>query len=220
MTKSTTENTTINQFFEAWLINKFFFCNIILKNMMNKAISLIIFSLVLASSATNTVSAQVQLVSPVMGNQQQVLQVAYINSLELLELIPGKAEASRAIEELNRKYKDELALMQNDYNAKYTAFLSNQNNLAESIKLRRMQELYEQEQSINRFMKVAQEDIESQENQLIVPLKERLKAAVNQVGIEQGYVCIYDMANTAIAFLTPNAIDATPYVKAKLNIKK
>lgn len=188
--------------------------------MMNKAISLIIFSLVLASSATNTVSAQVQLVSPVMGNQQQVLQVAYINSLELLELIPGKAEASRAIEELNRKYKDELALMQNDYNAKYTAFLSNQNNLAESIKLRRMQELYEQEQSINRFMKVAQEDIESQENQLIVPLKERLKAAVNQVGIEQGYVCIYDMANTAIAFLTPNAIDATPYVKAKLNIKK
>lgn len=141
---------------------------------------------------------------------------AYINSIELLEVIPGKVTASRSISDLNQKYKDELAVMQNDYNNKYTDFLANQNKLAESIKLRRMQELYELEQNINRFMKVAQEDVESQEAQLIAPLKERLKEAVNQVGIEQGFTCIYDMANPAIAFITPNAIDANPMVKAKL----
>ena len=143
-------------------------------------------------------------------------KIAYINSIELLEVIPGKVAASRSISELNQKYKDELAVMQNDYNNKYTDFLANQNKLAESIKLRRMQELYELEQNINRFMKVAQEDVESQEAQLIAPLKERLKEAVNQVGIEQDFTCIYDMANPAIAFITPNAIDANPIVKAKL----
>ncbi|QIK54576.1 OmpH family outer membrane protein [Dysgonomonas sp. HDW5B] len=143
-------------------------------------------------------------------------KIAYINSIELLEVIPGKVAASRSISDLNQKYKDELAVMQNDYNNKYTDFLANQNKLAESIKLRRMQELYELEQNINRFMKVAQEDVESQEAQLIAPLKERLKEAVNQVGIEQGFTCIYDMANPAIAFITPNAIDANPMVKAKL----
>ena len=143
-------------------------------------------------------------------------KIAYINSIELLEVIPGKVAASRSISDLNQKYKDELAVMQNDYNNKYTDFLANQNKLAESIKLRRMQELYELEQNINRFMKVAQEDVESQEAQLIAPLKERLKEAVNQVGIEQGFTCIYDMANPAIAFITPNAIDANPMVRAKL----
>ncbi|QIK60003.1 OmpH family outer membrane protein [Dysgonomonas sp. HDW5A] len=143
-------------------------------------------------------------------------KIAYINSIELLEVIPGKVAASRSISDLNQKYKDELAVMQNDYNNKYTDFLANQNKLAESIKLRRMQELYELEQNINRFMKVAQEDVESQEAQLIAPLKERLKEAVNQVGIEQGFTCIYDMANPTIAFITPNAIDANPMVKAKL----
>ncbi len=143
-------------------------------------------------------------------------KIAYINSIELLEVIPGKVAASRSISDLNQKYKDELAVMQNDYNNKYTDFLANQNKLAESIKLRRMQELYELEQNINRFMKVAQEDVECQEAQLIAPLKERLKEAVNQVGIEQGFTCIYDMANPAIAFITPNAIDANPMVKAKL----
>lgn len=143
-------------------------------------------------------------------------KIAYINSIELLEVIPGKVAASRSIRDLNQKYKDELAVMQNDYNNKYTDFLANQNKLAESIKLRRMQELYELEQNINRFMKVAQEDVESQETQLIAPLKERLKEVINQVGIEQGFICIYDMANPSIAFITPNAIDANPLIKARL----
>lgn len=147
-------------------------------------------------------------------------RVAYINSLELLEAVPGKVAASRSISDLNQKYKDELAVMQNDYNNKYTDFLANQNKLAESIKLRRMQELYELEQNINRFMKVAQEDVESQENQLIVPLRERLKEVINQVGTEQGFICIYDMANPAIAFITPNAIDANPLIKARLQQNK
>lgn len=147
---------------------------------------------------------------------QTTERIAYINSLELLEVIPGKVAASRSIKDLNQKYKDELAVMQNDYNNKYTDFLANQNKLAESIKLRRMQELYELEQNINRFMKVAQEDVESQEAQLIAPLKERLKEVITQVGTEQGFICIYDMANPAIAFITPNAIDANPLIKAKL----
>jgi len=144
------------------------------------------------------------------------IQVAYVNTTELLEAVPGKTAAAKTIEELNKKYKDELAVMQNDYNNKYTDFLSNQNVLAESIKLRRMQELYELEQSINRFMKVAQEDVESQEMQLIEPLRSKLKEAIHQVGVEQGYICIYDLADPTIVFLTPDAIDANSLVKAKL----
>lgn len=143
-------------------------------------------------------------------------KIAFINSKELLEAVPGKVAATKSIEELNKKYKSELALMQNDYNNKYSDFLANQNDLGESIKLRRMQELYELEQNITRFMKVAQEDVQSQEEQLIEPLRKKLFEAISQVGVEQSFVCIYDMANPAIAFVTPNAIDANTLVKRKL----
>lgn len=146
--------------------------------------------------------------------------VAYINSTELLELVPGKVEASKAINELNHKYQNELKYMQNDYNNKYTDFLSNQNRMAESIKLRRMQELYELEQQINRFMKTAQEDIDSQEAQLIAPLREKLIQVVTQLGIEHGYTCIYDKANPTIVFISPEAADANPFVKARLKTLK
>lgn len=146
--------------------------------------------------------------------------IAYINSTELLESVPGKVEATKAIEDLNKKYKEELAIMQNEYNSKYTNFLANQNSLAESIKLRRMQELYELEQNISRFMKVAQEDVESQQKQLIEPLKEKMKEAVRQIGMEQGYTCIYDMSNPSIAFITPEAVDANSLVKSRLQRMK
>lgn len=167
-----------------------------------------LFTLILTIALANNASAQIA-VSP-------AIKVAYVNTTELLESIPGKAAASKSIEELNQKYKDELAVMQNDYNTKYTDFLAHQNNLAESIKLRRMQELYELEQSINRFMRVAQEDVESQETQLILPLKDKLKEAIKQVGIEQGYICIYDVSDPTIIFITPDAIDANSLVKVKL----
>ncbi|GAB6012038.1 OmpH/Skp family outer membrane protein [Viscerimonas tarda] len=143
-------------------------------------------------------------------------RVASINSSELLELVPGKIAATQAISELNQKYKDELVVMQNDYNKKYSDFISDQNTLSESIKLRRMQELSELEKNINAFMKVAQEDIESQELQLIEPLRKKLKKAIEEVGKEENFVCIYDRANPAIAYVTPLAVDANPLVKRKL----
>jgi len=162
------------------------------------------FILLVLVIITNTVSAQ------------DPIKIGTINSKELIEFVPGKKQATQTIEDLNKKYKSELSLMQNDYNNKYTDFLANQNNLAESIKLRRMQELYELEQNINKFIKIAQEDVSSQENIKIEPLKKALNDAINEVGIEQDFTYIYDMANPAISFITPNAIDANSLVKAKL----
>lgn len=150
---------------------------------------------------------------------QTVQQIAFINSNELLEAMPEKVKASNTLIDLNQKYKDELKVMQNDYNKKYSDFISYQTSMAENIRLRRMQELYELERQINDFMKLAQQDIESQEKALIDPLRQKIKDAVYQVGVEKGFVCIYDMANPAIAFVTPDAVNATSMVKQKLGIR-
>ncbi len=150
---------------------------------------------------------------------QTVSQIAFVNSNELLEAIPDKVAATNSINILNQKYKEELQVMQNDYNKKYSDFISYQNSMAENVRLRRMQELYELERQINNFMKVAQEDIQNQEQALITPLRQKVKDAIHQVGMENGFVCIYDLANPAIAFVTPEATNATALVKHKLGVK-
>lgn len=162
--------------------------------------------LVLSSFFTGTLAAQT------------AQQIASVNSNELLEAIPEKVEAVKAIEELSKKYKDELLVMQNDYKKKYSDFISYQTSMAENVRNRRMQELYELEKGINEFMKVAQDDIENQEKILIEPMRKRVMDAIYQVGVENGFICIYDLANPVIAFVTPDAININPLVKQKLGI--
>lgn len=146
-------------------------------------------------------------------------QIAYVNSDELLEALPEKAKASEEVNSLNQKYKDELQVMQNDYNKKYSDFISYQTSMAENIRLRRMQELHELEQHINSFMQVAQDDVLSTEERLLKPLRTKIKDAIYQVGVEGGYICIYDLANPTILFVTPDAVDITELVKQKLGVK-
>ena len=155
-------------------------------------------------------------ITKLSAQEIQQLKVGYVNTTELLESVPEKKEASAVLEDLNKKYKDELKLMQNDYNKKYSDFMTYQNSMGENIKLRRMQELYELEKNINNFITVAQKDVESQEKKLLEPLRETVKNAISEVGLENGVTCIYDMASPTLVFLTPQAVNLHDLVKAKL----
>lgn len=150
------------------------------------------------------------------GLDSSPIKIGYINSVELLESIPEKVRASKSINDLNQKYKEELSIMQNDYNKKYSDFIADQTTMAETIKLRRMQELHELEKSMNDFMKIAQDDIDAQERMLLDPILEKLKKAIAEVGNENGFTCIYDISSPGIAFVTPMAIDANQMVRRKL----
>lgn len=147
------------------------------------------------------------------------VSVAYVNTTELLEQMPEKAQATQELLTLSENYEKELELMQNEYNKKYSDYISYQASLSENIKLRRMQELTELESRISQFMELAQKDIENKEKELLGPLKERINKAIHAVGIEHGYTVVYDLANPGIAFVSPDAVNANPYVKSKLGIR-
>ena len=147
------------------------------------------------------------------------VSVAYVNTTELLDQMPEKAQATQQLLTLSENYEKELELMQNDYNKKYSDYITYQTSLSENIKLRRMQELTELESRINQFMELAQKDIENQEKGLLDPLKQKINNAIHAVGIEQRYTVIYDLANPGIAFVSPDAVNANPYVKSKLGIR-
>ncbi|MDO5522885.1 MAG: OmpH family outer membrane protein [Bacteroidia bacterium] len=168
-----------------------------------KLISLSVLLLVVSA----TVSAQVSQVT-----------VAYVNTTDLLNAFPAKEAATQKLLTLSENYKSELELMQNEYNQKYSDYITYQGSLAENIKLRRMQELTELENRMQQFMQLAQKDIEQQEQILLEPLKKQISEAIRQVGTEQNFTVIYDLASPGIAFVTPGAVDANQLVRAKLRI--
>lgn len=155
-------------------------------------------------------------ISATLSAQNSQVTVAYVNTTDLLNAFPAKEAATQKLIVLSENYKKELELMQNEYNKKYSDYITYQTSLAENIKLRRMQELTELENKMQQFMQLAQKDIEQQEKAMLEPLKKQISDAIRQVGIEQNYTVIYDLANPGIAFVNPAAVDANPLVKAKL----
>ncbi|HBG57812.1 MAG TPA: hypothetical protein DDX07_07355 [Porphyromonadaceae bacterium] len=147
------------------------------------------------------------------------VSVAFVNTAELLEVFPEKGQATQQLLTLSENYKKELELMQNEYNKKYSDYITYQSSLTENIKLRRMQELTELENRMQQFMELAQEDMENQEKALLEPLKQKISEAIRTVGIERNYTVIYDLANPGIAFVSPAAVDANPYVMQKLGVR-
>ncbi len=173
-------------------------------------IKLIILSIILFIASSYTFAQEYEIRS------NQAISVAYVNTNELLEGFKEKEAATEKLQTLSENYKIELQIMQNEYNKKYSDYITYQSSLSDNIKLRRMQELTELENRIQQFMKLAQEDIEQQEQLLLRPLKEKIMTAIKEVGIENNFTIIYDLADSGIAFINPAAIDANQLVKQKL----
>ncbi len=145
--------------------------------------------------------------------------VAFVNTLDIINSLPDKTSATERLTTLSENYKQELQIMQNEYNKKYSDFITYQATLAESIKLRRMQELTDLEDRIQNFTKLAQKDIDEHEQQLLEPIKVKVNDAIKAVGIEQNYTVIYDLDTPGIMFVTPDAVDANQLVKSKLGVR-
>lgn len=145
--------------------------------------------------------------------------IAFVNTVDIINSLPEKISATERLNTLNENYMQELQIMQNEYNKKYSDFITYQENLAESIKLRRMQELTDLEIRIQNFTKLAQKDIEEHEKILLEPIKEKVNNAINAVGVEHDFTVIYDLDDSGIVFVSPNAIDVNALVKSKLGVK-
>ena len=80
-----------------------------------------------------------------------------------------------------------------------------------------MQELQENNQKIELFMKNTADDLKKKEAELIDPLKKRIADAVKQVGDEGGYIVILDVNDPKVAYMSSMFEDVTPQVTALLN---
>ena len=151
-----------------------------------------------------------------LGVFAQEVKIAYVNTQDVFMAMPEVSAMEKTMADVNEGYKKELKTMQDEYQTKYSAFFSQQDSLSENIKLRRMQEIQDIQARIDNFVQVAQQDVQKKQQELLMPIQEKLQKAIKDVGAETGYTYIVDPA--ALLYTGPNAIDATPLVRKKLGL--
>ena len=146
----------------------------------------------------------------------QESNIAVVNTQEVIQAMPEFADMQKKMTDLEAKYKNEMQVMNEEYNKKYADFIAQQDSLTENIKMRRMQELEDMQQRTQNFVQISQQDYQKQQGELFAPIQEKLKKAIDAVGAEKGYTYILDPQ--IVLFSGNSAIDATQFVKAKLGI--
>ena len=130
--------------------------------------------------------------------------------------MPEFATMQKQMADMEAKYKNEMQVMQDEYNKKYSDFVAQQDSLTENIKMRRMQELQDMEQRTQNFIQISQHDFQKKQGELFTPIQDKLKNAIKAVGDEKGYTYILDPQ--IVLYQGNTAVDATQFVKAKLGI--
>lgn len=152
-----------------------------------------------------------------LGVFAQEVKIAYVNADQVLNAMPELKELETKTADLNARYEKEFKQMQEEYQKKYTDFTTQGDSLTENIRMRRLGELQDLQGRMDNFIEVAKQDVAKQQQELFAPIQKKLQDAIKAVGDEKGYTCIINPQ--ALLYTGATAIDATPFVKAKLGLQ-
>ena len=143
----------------------------------------------------------------------------YVNSSELIQLMPEFAKAQQKMEDLEKTYTAEFNAMRTELEKKGTEFEKlQQDSVPESILKRRYEELLQMEQRLQQFGQEVQQKLAMAEQEEMLAIQTKLRDALEAVGRDGGYVCIYDLSGGMPYVSKTLCEDVTMKIRTKLGI--
>lgn len=150
---------------------------------------------------------------------QTKLKFGHVDSNALLQMMPERLNAQKALETHAKQLEETLGMMKTEFEKKYTEYVSTADSLSPLIRQTKEAELGELQQRIQAFQQKAQQELVQKENELLKPIVEKARKAIEEVGTENGYLYVFDIGSGAILHHSSDSQDILPLVKAKLGIK-
>ena len=141
-------------------------------------------------------------------------KIAHINTQELIKAMPEYKAAQTEIEKLGKTYEatiqtslKELDVKLKQYNAEAEAQTQEENQ-------KRMQEVEGMKQSLSQYQQQAQKDLQEKEFNLLKPITEKAKTAIEKVAAAQGLEYVLEAGGLIVA----KGKDLMNDVKAELKL--
>ena len=143
----------------------------------------------------------------------------YVNSAEIIQLMPEYAKAIKDVQALEKMYTDEFNSLRTELEKKGTEFEKmQQDSVPENILKRRYEDLMHLQQRIQEYAADIQQKLQTAEQEKMIEINNKLQGALDTVGKEGSYVCIFDLAGGIPFINTTLCDDVSAKVKAKLGI--
>ena len=141
----------------------------------------------------------------------------YIDSQELLLLMPERKTAEEEVQTFAKSLESQLQAMTAEYQQSVQEYQANESTYTDLVKQDKVTEITGLEQRIQSFQQNAQQALQTKEQELLEPILKKARQAIEDVANEGEYTYIFDKSVGSILYVkeSENILDK---VKKKLNL--
>jgi len=172
------------------------------------------------SSMRNILKVTVLFVALFAGSvsaQAQTYKFGHIDFQQLLQVMPERDAAQKAMQKHANELESQLTNMQKEYQTKVQAYIAQRDSLSEAVRSAKENDLQDLQQRIQNFQAVAQQDLQKKREEQLQPIIKKARAAVDAVAKEEGLIYVFDV--NSILYHSAQSEDILPLVKKKLGIQ-
>ena len=141
----------------------------------------------------------------------------YIDSQELLMLMPERKIAETDVQNFAKSLESQLGSMTAEYQQSVQEYQANEATYTDLVKQDKVAEITGLEQRIQNFQQNAQQSLRTKEQELLEPILEKARKAIEDVAVEGNYTYIFDKSNGAILY-SKESENVISLVKKKLRL--
>ena len=144
-------------------------------------------------------------------------KIAHIASQELVESMPSYKEAQAQLEKLQKTYDAEIRDMMTEAQKTMKRYESEAATKTEEENSKRAQELQSTQRRIQEHGQNAQQDLQKKEIDLLKPVYEKARVAIQKVARAKGYNYVLDSSNGS-GVIMADGYNLMPDVKKELGM--
>lgn len=149
---------------------------------------------------------------------QKTVKLGHINSSKLMEIMPGKDSAQAVLQNEVTELENTLKSMQTELETRYNNYVEKSEGWSDLVKKTEQKTIQDMGARIEEFQTNAQKQLQEREEQLLQPLIDKAKKAIEEVAKENGYTYVFDSGVGALLY-QQDSDDIMPLVKKKLGLK-
>lgn len=146
-------------------------------------------------------------------------KIGYVDFQGLVGQMPEAKTIKPQIDAYQKQFVDQLTTMNNELQTKGKAFQDQSATMTDAVKATKQTELQDLQKRMQDYQTNAQQQVDAKSAELIKPLSEKARAAVNAAAKEKGIAYVLDASQGSPLLVSADGTDLMAAAKIKLGIK-
>jgi outer membrane protein len=146
----------------------------------------------------------------------QGIKVAYVQTSVLLDQAPGRAEAEAQFDKETGTYRDQIKRMSDSLNAMIADFQKRSASLTATARETQGKGIQAKEAEYQRRTQELEQKAQGRQNELVQPILDKIKGAIEEVRVEGGYAMIFNADQGSPIVAVDKSLNVTDRVLSKL----